>query len=87
INHGSIFFIKKYVQDGLKEIFKLKEGDMVTLKKGDIRIEIEDIKNISGQTYIGKVLSVTPYGALKKDNITDDSEISFSYGHIFSCHH
>lgn len=76
-------FLKKYTPAGLRDITKVKEGALVILKRGGIRVEIRIIKINPDQTYTGQVLSVDPSGALKKDNITEDSELSFSYEYIF----
>ncbi len=89
VSNGIRHFTRKCVpgQAGQKDITKVKGGDKVYLQKDDIEIVLKNIKRISDQTYSGQVLSVDPYGALKNDNITEDTEISFSHGHIFSCHH
>lgn len=86
INEQGISFDWDYAH-GYNNTNRVNKGDLVTLRKGDIRVEIKIIKISPDQTYIGQVLSVDPYGALKKDNIREDCEISFSHGHIFSCHH
>ena len=80
-------YIKKHTPTGLRDFSKVNEGDEVILQKGDIQVQIQIIKNNFDQTYIGQVLSVNPYGALKNNNITEDREISFSYRHIFWVHH
>jgi ABC-type iron transport system FetAB ATPase subunit len=61
------------------------EGDSVSLKKGEINIEVENIVKLDESTYKGLVKYVEPYRALVDDNVDDGIEITFSYGHIFVC--
>ncbi len=64
-----------------------KPGDSVSLKKGNIEIEVQILTKNSDGTYSGKVKYVDPYQALLEDGVDDGIDICFSHDHIFSCSH
>ena len=65
----------------------IDDGNSVSLKKKNIDIEVQNIKQTTEDLYCGKVQYVEPYQALLKDGIDDGVDICFSYKHIFACRH
>lgn len=65
----------------------IEDGNRVSLRKGNIEIEVQDLKKTGNDIYCGKVKYVEPYQALSEDGVGEDVEICFSYKHIFACQH
>jgi hypothetical protein len=64
---------------------EVEDGNSVTLKKGDISIEVKEIKRNADGTFLGVIQYIDPYDALMKDGVEDGVEIVFLYRHIFAC--
>lgn len=80
---------KKISHSGTREALEMRveDGNSVTLKKTDISIAVQNIKQTGEGIYCGEVRYVEPYQALSKDGVVDGVDICFSYKHIFTCQH
>jgi hypothetical protein len=69
---------------GPKTIIKydFENGDNVGLRKGEIKIEVENVAKEAEGTFTGIIKSINPQKSLEID---DRSEISFTYNNIFVC--
>jgi hypothetical protein len=74
---------------GTNTIIKIQveNGNSVELKKGDIHIKVDNIKQNSDGSYNGFVKYVSPYESLLKDDIKEGTIINFLYDYIFYCSH
>ena len=85
-NENKILHVGKY-KLGKAIQMTIEDGNQVSLRKGDIKIEVQDIKKTEDGTYCGKVQYVEPYKALSEEGVDEGVDISFSYKHIFACQH
>jgi len=83
-NDGSIFFSSSFTPGEKLKMF-VEDGVNVSLKKGDISVEVKNISKQSDYIYKGVVNYVEPYKSLEKVGIDEDVEILFRYKHIFAC--
>jgi len=67
--------------------YDVKNGNDVTLKKGDINIEVKDIEKQSDGTFKGIIKYVEPYKALENEGADEGIEIMFSHENIFASSH
>lgn len=70
---------------GKKLQHEIKDGDGVTLRKGNVEVYIKNVTRNPDNSYIGKVDYVDPYNALSGDGISDGFEMTFLHGHVFVC--
>ena len=82
LNDSGIFFTGTY-QPGQKIQRDIVNGDNATLKKDEIDIEVQNLKQNLDGTYTGVVQYLDPYQALSKEGV----EIGFMHKHIFACSH
>ena len=66
---------------------EVKDGNSVTLQKGEIDIEVVQIKEQSDSSYHGKIICIEPYESLRKEGVMEGLEITFLKEHIFACGH
>lgn len=85
-NDSGITFFGSY-GPGTVMRYELEDGDSVTLKKGEINIEVIDAKRQEDGTYKGAIKYVEPYKSLEKDGVDEKVEIIFTYKNIFVCSH
>jgi hypothetical protein len=83
-NDNGITFSGTY-GPGVKIKYEFEDGDSVTLKKGDIEIEVLKAKKQSDGTYKGTIKYVEPFKALEKEGADEGIEIIFKYKNIFAC--
>jgi dTDP-4-dehydrorhamnose 3,5-epimerase-like enzyme len=85
-NDNGILFTGTYIPGrGIHR--EIVDGDSISLKKGDVFIEVRDIKRHSKGKLRGLVQYVDPYQSLKDQGIDDGVEITFKYKYIFACQH
>lgn len=65
----------------------VQDEDSVSLKKGEIEIEVRGIRKNPDGSYSGKVQYVEPYQSLSGVGVTVGVEICFSHNHIYACTH
>jgi len=70
---------------GKKLQHEIKDGNGVTLRKGNVKVYIKNVTRNPDNSYIGKVDYVDPYKALSGDGIIDGFEMTFLQGHVFVC--
>ena len=85
-NDSRITFSGTY-GSGVKINNEFEDGDSVTLKKGDIEIEVLDAKKQEDGKYKGIIKYVKPYKSLEKAGADEGVEIIFKYKNIFECSH
>ena len=64
---------------------EIKDGNSVTLKKGNVEVHIKNVERKPDNSYIGKVDYIDPYEALSGDGINDGFEMTFLHDHVFVC--
>ena len=84
LNEDGIFFSGNHTP-GSRIQNIVKEGDDVTLKKGELNVHVLDVRQNPDNTYIGTVDFVEPYEALLAEGVKEGSEMTFLYDHIFAC--
>lgn len=75
-NDNGITFTGTY-GPGVKIKYEFEDGDSVTLKTGDIEIEVINATKQSDGLYKGTIKYVEPYKALEKEGADEGIEIIF----------
>ena len=84
LNDSSIVFTGTY-GPGAKIQYDFENGDYVSLRKGEIEIEVKNVERQSDGTLKGVVKYVEPFRALKAEGVVEGTEIIFSYQNIYAC--
>lgn len=72
---------------GPKTVIKydFENGDDVSLRKGEIEVEVKSVEKQAGGTFKGIIKNIMPYNSLEAEQISEGTEILFSYTNIFAC--
>lgn len=81
----SIVGITSRCSPSTKISYEFKSGDDVTLKKGDIRIHVQNARKQPNGNIIGTVQSVESDKELVSSGVDANTIIEFSEKHIFGC--
>ncbi len=65
--------------------YDFENGDDVSLRKGEIKVEVKSVEKQADGTFKGVIKNIKPYNSLESEQISEGTEILFSYTNIFAC--